>query len=159
MKNRLRARRTLTRLGVDEPDSVRSVASTRSLNQVEAERIRDRIVELIAEKGSEKLVGEHTGVSQQTIGKIKNRLITAGYFTATKVADADRVPVEALLDGVPPALYKAISSRRWPDHVTAAVSKMALTMSRSRTRTAEEWVEVLRRTEELLSELAKSGPR
>jgi len=84
--------------------------STRALNQVEAERVRDRIVELLEEKGSEKAVGDYVGLSQQYVGKVKSRQATPGYHAATKIAEADRVPVEALLGGAPPHLYRAMAS-------------------------------------------------
>jgi hypothetical protein len=158
MKHRLDGHRTLTLLGVAPPDSVGQV-SARALNQVEAERVRDRIVDLLNEKGSEKAVGEHTGISQQTVGKIKNRTATPGYHTATKIADADRVPVEVLLGGAPPDLYRAMASRRWAAHVIAAVSKMALTIPRSRSYTPEDWHDLLRRTDESLAEIIRGGPR
>lgn len=131
-------------------------ANARALNQAEAEHVRNRIRDLLAEGQTEQTIADMIGVSQQSVGRIKNDKQTPGYQLARNLAEAERVPVDALLDGVPKPLYKALASRAWPDHVMVAVVKMWVTVPRSRDLSTEDWKGVLRRTEEALLLVVKN---
>lgn len=158
VKNRGDGRYSVTPQGVRATGTVAEV-SKRALAQVEAERVRDRIVELYKEKGTQQAVEAYCGISQQSVGKLIARTMTAGYHVASQVAEADRVPVEVLLEGVPTDLYRAMMARRWPEHVLVAVGKLSSTIAKSRSYSEEDWGDVLRRTEEALGEIARSLPR
>lgn len=150
-------RRNITPLGVARADSVGAV-STRALLPIQAELVRERLQELLTEHGSQKEVERVTGIKQQQVGKILNRDSIAGYATATKVAEADRLPVDALLSpGVPRALYSAMRVRRWSEGTILAAAKMAPSVPRARHLTIDQWIDVLEQVEGALGSI--KGPR
>jgi transcriptional regulator with XRE-family HTH domain len=159
VKNRLDALAKNTGRGVAGADSVELVPSknTRALGQAEAARVRERTRELLEEHGSQTNVGDLIGIGQQQVGSVANGNTTPGIHFAKRVANFDRVPVEALTGGVPKALYTAMRLRRWPDEVLQAACKIWVNVARSHELTVEDWTRALKQTDEALARVAKDA--
>jgi len=132
--------------------------STRALSVAQVTRIRFRLQELSALKGSDTKAAYLIGISQQVFGRIVNG-DAAGLYVAERLAAYDRVPLEAILNGIPKGLYLALldaHAGRWCDPTIAAVCKLRMA---DESWTQEDWEGKLDDVERALSPLIGAMPR
>jgi hypothetical protein len=147
----------LTTTGVEGASKLGRMTGTRALTERQVAWIRARFRQLIDKVGSQTQLGRDMGLSQQVVGRILNG-DPAGLYVARKLAKYDKVPVETVLDCLPPILEKMIRENRgrWSEPTLACVRKIAGSMNAD-LAASRDWESILDEFDKALVPLVRQA--